>query len=128
MHTFNTQFYPKLSKNGYDGVRKWTKHVCSYPDTFPMSCLSIHLHVLQVVIFACRLLLIPIHTGCHWSLVVIDCTKENIEHYDSLGGTGSTCITRIWYAEARLIHRYKGLFHCIQTLVNICFVNTKQEK
>ena len=93
VHTFTTHFHPKLYKNGYEGVRKWTKHVSMLLSTYP--CLSSP-SCMQDDIFECSLALIAIHSGCHWSLVVVDYTKEAIEYYDSLRGSGAICIARIW--------------------------------
>ena len=69
IHTSSYLHYTFLPKanNGYEGVRKWTKHICMLLSTY--ACLSSP-SCMQVDIFECGLALIPIHSGCHWSLVV----------------------------------------------------------
>ena len=93
IYTFNTHFYHKLSKSGFEGVRKWTKKVYL---TQLITITVTHIQRFeQIDIFECKLILIPVHSGCHWSLVVVDCRKEEIEYYDSLGGNGTFCTIRI---------------------------------
>ena len=94
IYTFSTHFYHKLSKSGFEGVRKWTKKVCTIQYS---TKLELTFSTVQVDIFECQLVLIPIHSGCHWSLVVVDCRKEKIEYYDSLGGSGTSCTLWIRY-------------------------------
>lgn len=60
-HYFNTWFYTKLTKNGYnytDNISRWTRK-------------------LNYTIFYCDLIFIPIHKHNHWALVVIDLKKRN---------------------------------------------------
>ncbi|XP_060225992.1 sentrin-specific protease 2-like, partial [Meriones unguiculatus] len=64
LHAFNTFFYTKLKSGGYRSVRRWTR---------------------AVNIFAKELLLVPVHLGMHWSLVVTDLRKKSIVYLDSLG-------------------------------------------
>ena len=47
----STYFYPKLLKEGYSGVERWTK---------------------KLNLFSFDLILIPIHLGQHWCLVVVN--------------------------------------------------------
>uniref|UniRef100_A0A8C8EEA7 SUMO specific peptidase 2 n=1 Tax=Otus sunia TaxID=257818 RepID=A0A8C8EEA7_9STRI len=49
VHAFNTFFYPKLISGGYDTVRRWTR---------------------DVDLFKQDLILVPIHSRLHWTLVV----------------------------------------------------------
>lgn len=49
-HAFSTFFYPKLLKDGYNSLRRWTR---------------------KVDIFSLDLVLVPIHLGLHWTLAVI---------------------------------------------------------
>ena len=92
IYTFNTHFYHKLSKSGFEGVKKWTKKVLHNSTKCYLTFSTV-----QVDIFKYQLVLIPIHSGCHWSLVVLDCRKEQIEYYDSLGGSGTSYTLRIRY-------------------------------
>lgn len=71
VHAMNTFFYPKLSRQGYNSVRRWTK---------------------KVDIFAKDMVLYPIHLGVHWCLAVIDFTKKEIRYYDSMGGENNECL------------------------------------
>ena len=48
-HAMNTFFYPKLSGQSYESVRRWTK---------------------KVDIFSLDLVFYPIHLGVHWTLAV----------------------------------------------------------
>jgi sentrin-specific protease 1 len=48
-YPFATFFYPRLIKDGHQGVRRWTK---------------------KVDIFTYNLIIVPIHLGMHWTLAV----------------------------------------------------------
>ena len=48
-YSFATFFYPRLSKDGFKGVQRWTK---------------------KVDIFSYNIILVPIHLGLHWTLAV----------------------------------------------------------
>ncbi|NXN20329.1 SENP2 protease, partial [Indicator maculatus] len=67
VHAFSTFFYPKLVSGGHAAVRRWTK---------------------DMDIFQKDIILVPIHLGVHWALVVIDVRKKAIRYYDSLGQRG----------------------------------------
>lgn len=47
----------------------------------------------QVDIFSMDLVLYPIHLGSHWCLAVIDNNSHTLSYYDSLGGSGSNCLS-----------------------------------
>ena len=70
-YAFSTFFYPKLLKDGYNSLRRWTK---------------------KVDLFAHNLVLIPIHLGLHWTLAVIDFDCNEIRYYDSMNGNNSECL------------------------------------
>ncbi|CAL8366659.1 unnamed protein product [Lota lota] len=75
--TFNTFFYPKLRTSGYSAVRRWTK---------------------KMDIFAADILLVPVHLGVHWCLLVVDFRKKAIMYYDSMGGNNDeACQTLLHY-------------------------------
>jgi sentrin-specific protease 1 len=74
LHTFNTFFYTKLSKQGYDGVARWTRNT---------------------KIFIKRLILVPIHTTAHWTLVIVDNQDKSVTYYDGLGGRNESCVRSI---------------------------------
>ncbi|PIK44981.1 putative sentrin-specific protease 1 [Apostichopus japonicus] len=74
VHTFNTFFYPKLMKDGYTSLRRWTK---------------------RVDVFSKDLLLVPVHLGVHWCLAVIDFRKKLITYYDSMNGINDKCLNAL---------------------------------
>jgi sentrin-specific protease 1 len=49
VYAFTTFFYPKLIKDGYSSLRRWTR---------------------KVDIFSHNLILVPVHLGLHWTLAV----------------------------------------------------------
>ncbi|KAI6184773.1 hypothetical protein M3Y97_00632300 [Aphelenchoides bicaudatus] len=63
VYTFSTFFYSTLCTRGFNGVKRWTK---------------------GVDIFAYDLLLFPIHSVDHWSLVAIDLKKDAYAYFDSM--------------------------------------------
>ena len=66
----STFFYPKLKKDGYQSVKRWTtERVCPGG------------------IFSYDIVIVPIHLGSHWACGILDTRKKTIEMYDSL------CIT-----------------------------------
>uniref|UniRef100_A0A915JKN3 Ubiquitin-like protease family profile domain-containing protein n=1 Tax=Romanomermis culicivorax TaxID=13658 RepID=A0A915JKN3_ROMCU len=65
-YAFNTFFLPKLMKDGYTALKRWTR---------------------KVNIFSFDLILVPVHLGVHWCLAVIDFRTKSIAYYDSMGGT-----------------------------------------
>ncbi|XP_068026772.1 sentrin-specific protease 2-like [Melanerpes formicivorus] len=67
VHAFSTFFYPRLVSGGYEGVRRWTR---------------------GLDIFQKDIILVPIHLGIHWALVVIDVRRKTISYYHSLGQRG----------------------------------------
>ena len=71
IHVFSSFFYSKLQKDGYAGVRRWTK---------------------KVNIFEMDFILVPVHMGDHWCLAVIDMRNKEITYYDSLSGTNYDCL------------------------------------
>lgn len=70
-YAFTTFFYPKLIKDGYNSLRRWTR---------------------KVDIFSYDLILIPIHLGLHWTLSVIDFSCQEIRYYDSMNGNNNECL------------------------------------
>lgn len=71
IHTFTTFFYPKLLKDGYQSLKRWTR---------------------KTDIFSFDLILIPIHLGLHWTLSIIDFTCKEIRYYDSMNGNNNECL------------------------------------
>ncbi|XP_078737926.1 uncharacterized protein LOC144951488 isoform X3 [Lampetra fluviatilis] len=68
VYAFTTFFYTRLQEGGPAAVRRWTK---------------------RVDLFACRILLVPVHHGTHWCLVVIDICKKRITYFDPLGSSNN---------------------------------------
>ena len=71
----STLFYPLL-KYSYDRAKQYTQHVD---------------------IFSLDMVLIPIHHGVHWGLVVVDMRKRTTTYYDSMlvNGDDDTCVGKI---------------------------------
>lgn len=70
-YAFTTFFYPKLIKDGYSSLKRWTR---------------------KVDIFSHDFLLVPIHLGVHWCLAVIDINCKEIRYYDSMNGNNHECL------------------------------------
>ena len=68
---FNTFFYPTLIKRGHAGVSKWTK---------------------TVDIFSFDTIFVPIHSGAHWCLAMIDFKNHALNYFDSLRGRNDKCL------------------------------------
>lgn len=71
VHAFTTFFYPKLIKDGYTMLRRWTR---------------------KIDIFSFDLILVPLHLGLHWTLAVIDFNCREIRYYDSMNGNNGECL------------------------------------
>lgn len=71
VHAFTTFFYPKLVKDGYATLRRWTR---------------------KIDVFGFDLILVPIHLGLHWTLAVIDFECREIRYYDSMNGNNGECL------------------------------------
>ncbi|OAF66722.1 hypothetical protein A3Q56_05542 [Intoshia linei] len=74
--SFNTFFYTKLLKNGYNGVKRWTRNVDIFSKSF---------------------ILVPIHQKMHWCFLVIDIKRKRIVYFDSLGGHDDVCLHHFRY-------------------------------
>ena len=83
----------------YEGVWKWTKHMCMLLRMHVWA----HLHV-------CRLNAASQYTRCHWSMMVVDHTKEAI---DSLSGNGDMVCSLItgYFNPRSLLNNYGIWFH-----------------
>jgi sentrin-specific protease 1 len=71
VYALSTFFYPKLIKDGYASIRRWTK---------------------KVDLFSHNLVLAPIHLGLHWTLACIDFDCKEIRYYDSMNGNNGECL------------------------------------
>lgn len=78
-HFFNTFFYERLNRDGYDfkAVRRWTTQ-----------------KKLGYGLIECDKIFVPIHKDIHWCLAVINVKDETIQYLDSLGGT-DTLVLRV---------------------------------
>ncbi|CAH2004404.1 unnamed protein product [Acanthoscelides obtectus] len=87
---FNTFFYPKLLKDGPQGLRRWTK---------------------RVDLFEHDMICIPIHLGMHWCMAIIDFRDQSIRYYDSMGGSNDRCLRALkQYLEAEHLDKKKTPF------------------
>lgn len=75
-YAFTTFFYPKLLKDGYNSLKRWTR---------------------KIDIFSYDLILVPIHLGLHWTLAAVDFTCNEIRYYDSMNGYNNECLKAIRY-------------------------------
>ncbi|KAL4148470.1 hypothetical protein QTP88_002704 [Uroleucon formosanum] len=75
IHTFDTFFYSKLSSQGYQSVRRWSR---------------------KKDIFACKKMICPIHLGNHWCLICVNFIEKTVKYYDSLGGENPKCLNIIF--------------------------------
>uniref|UniRef100_A0A8C1QUR8 SUMO specific peptidase 2 n=1 Tax=Cyprinus carpio TaxID=7962 RepID=A0A8C1QUR8_CYPCA len=64
VYSFSTFLFPKLHIGGHAAVRRWTK---------------------AVDLFLYDIILVPLHLGVHWSLVVVDFKSKSVRSYDSMG-------------------------------------------
>ncbi|KAL4083215.1 hypothetical protein QTP88_028545 [Uroleucon formosanum] len=64
IHTFSTYFYAKLSSQGYQSVRQWSRNKD---------------------IFECKKMFIPVLLDNHWCLIYVNFIEKTIKYYDSLG-------------------------------------------
>ncbi|XP_043282359.1 sentrin-specific protease 1-like [Venturia canescens] len=64
-HAMNSFFFTRVHLNGHDTVKRWTK---------------------KIDIFLFDLILVPVHLGNHWCLIVIRMNEKEIHYYDSLKG------------------------------------------
>lgn len=71
VHAMTTFFYPKLLKDGYGMLRRWTR---------------------KIDIFSYDLVLVPLHLGLHWTLAVIDFNCREVRYYDSMNGNNGECL------------------------------------
>lgn len=71
VHAMTTFFYPKLLKDGYGMLRRWTR---------------------KIDIFSYDLVLVPLHLGLHWTLAVIDFNCREVRYYDSMNGNNGDCL------------------------------------
>jgi sentrin-specific protease 1 len=75
VYSFNSFFFPKLLKQGYQGVKKWTS---------------------KIDLFSYDLVFVPLHLrNDHWCLAVVDFEKKEVLSYDSLGKDNTRCLTTL---------------------------------
>jgi len=70
---FNSFFLVNLVKDGYDRVKRWTT---------------------QADIFKVDKVLVPYHSGAHWTTYVVDTSSHAILYYDSLGAKDDADVTK----------------------------------
>ncbi|CAI5747101.1 unnamed protein product [Peronospora destructor] len=93
-HFFNSFFYTKVSENGYNftNVRRWTR---------------------KIDLFAMDKIFVPVNVGnMHWCMAAIFMTEKRIQYYDSMHGSGSTCIKVLMrYLNDESEHKKKAKFN-----------------
>lgn len=75
-HAFNTFFYTNLREKGIQSIRSWATRAKIGKE-----------NLLNV-----ERLFIPVHSGRHWSLIVVSPIGHTIEYFDSLGGPAHSYI------------------------------------
>lgn len=75
-HAFNTFFYTNLREKGTQSIRSWATRAKIGKE-----------NLLNV-----ERLFIPVHSGRHWSLIVVSPIGHTIEYFDSLGGPAHSYI------------------------------------
>lgn len=72
VYAFNTFFYPKLIKEGYNtSLARWTK---------------------RIDLFSYDIIAVPVHLQVHWCMAIIDFRDKSIKYYDSMGGANNKCL------------------------------------
>lgn len=69
-HAFNTFFYKNLREKGIQSIRSWATRA----------------KIGKENLLSVERLFIPVHSGRHWSLIVVSPIGHTIEYFDSLGG------------------------------------------
>ncbi|KAF8100807.1 hypothetical protein N665_0216s0007 [Sinapis alba] len=79
-HFFNTFFYVKLTRPGYNykAVRRWTRH-----------------KRLGYNLIDCDIIFVPIHGSAHWTLAVINKRECKFLYLDSLNGSDPTILNSL---------------------------------
>lgn len=72
-HSFNTFFFSKLHKEGYEGVQRWAKRA----------------KIGGEQLLSVDTVFIPVHEINHWTLMVLRPVDRTIEYFDSLGSDGA---------------------------------------
>jgi len=92
IHSFDTFFYSKLSSQGYQSVRRWSR---------------------KKDIFACKKMFSPIHLGNHWCLVCVNFIEKTVKYYDSLKGKNPQCLNIIFdYLKQEYENKKNEQFDC----------------
>uniref|UniRef100_A0AAY4AXK8 Ubiquitin-like protease family profile domain-containing protein n=1 Tax=Denticeps clupeoides TaxID=299321 RepID=A0AAY4AXK8_9TELE len=82
VYSFSTFFFHKLHRGGHGAVCRWTK---------------------AVDLFLYDIILVPLHLGVHWSLVVIEFKSKSVKSYDSMGQRhDDICSLILQYLKAEL--------------------------
>lgn len=68
--TFNSFFYAKLHKEGYKGVARWSKRK----------------KINGTRLLDTEIVLIPVNSNSHWTLLVVQPKKRTVEYLDSFAG------------------------------------------
>ncbi len=91
-YAFSTFFYPKLTKDGYASLKRWTR---------------------KCDIFSFDLILVPIHLGLHWTLAVIDVACKEVRYYDSMNGNNQDCLKALRYVLVTILMEDFVILFCI---------------
>ena len=73
VHAFGSQFFKSWERSGFDSVKRWFTRAELDGDK----------------ILQCRMILIPVCRGNHWTLLAVSGTDKTIQYFNSMGGYGS---------------------------------------
>jgi len=78
-HAFNSFFYTNLSTKGPDSVKKWATRA----------------KIGGKKLLEVEKVFVPINSGMHWTLCVVQPKAKKITHYNSLSGNGSNYVQNV---------------------------------
>ena len=91
VHAFNSFFFKNLSEQGVKSVERWSRRA----------------KIDGVKLLGVDLILIPVHHGAHWMLMVVSGTEKTIEFFDSMRHDNSG---HIEHAKKWLAHELGNLY------------------
>uniref|UniRef100_A0A1I8AG78 ULP_PROTEASE domain-containing protein n=1 Tax=Steinernema glaseri TaxID=37863 RepID=A0A1I8AG78_9BILA len=104
VYAYSTFFFPKLTKDGYESVKRWTR---------------------KVDIFSYNQILVPVFLRAHWTLVVIHMDQRIIEYYDSLGGKNNSGLEKLrQYLATEAKDKKQMEFYCNSIVMQVVINDT----
>ena len=92
-HAFSTFFYENLALKGYEGVDRWAKRA----------------KLEGKDLLKAEYVLVPVHHGNHWTLLVVSPLRKTVEYFDSFHRNGGPFTSQILkWVEGELGSAYKA--------------------